>query len=83
MDNHVAIGAGLGLRALINAVVHETVQATALIGLWEGVSLNHFMGKSPSSIDPYLAFGLRQFVDFLFTQSLMRTMIVMLWTGLG
>ncbi|KAI0687902.1 hypothetical protein BC835DRAFT_372336 [Cytidiella melzeri] len=83
MDNLVAIGAGLGLRALIDAVAHETVQATALVGLWEGVVLNHFMGKFPSSIDPYLAFGLRQFVDFLFTQSLMRTMIVMLWTGLG
>ncbi|KAI0085101.1 hypothetical protein BDY19DRAFT_968075 [Irpex rosettiformis] len=83
MDNIVAIGAGLGLRALIDAVAHETMQANALVGLWEGVVLNHFLGKSPSSIDPYIGLGLRLFIDFLFTTSVTRLLIVLLWTGLG
>ncbi|KAI0755899.1 hypothetical protein BC629DRAFT_1553274 [Irpex lacteus] len=83
MDNLVAIGAGLGLRALVDAIAHETIQATALVGLWEGVVLNHFLGKFPSSIDPYLGLGFRLFIDFLFTTSLTRMLIVLLWTGLG
>ncbi|KAI0339844.1 hypothetical protein BDW22DRAFT_1360862 [Trametopsis cervina] len=83
MDSLIATGAGLGLRALINAVAHQTVQATALVGLWEGVVLNHFMGKLPYSTDPYLAFGFRLFLDFLFTESFMRVAIIVLWTGLG
>ena len=48
MDNFVAIGAGLGLRALIDAVAHQTLQATALGRLQKGVFLNHpTMGEYP------------------------------------
>lgn len=83
MDSLIAIGAGLGLRALIDSVAHQTVQATALVGLWEGIVLNHFLGKFPSSLDPYLAFAFRLFVDFFFTESLTRMTIIVLWTVLG
>ena len=83
MDNIVAIGAGLGLRALIDAVAHQSVQANALVGLWEGVVLSHFLGKSPSSIDPYIGLGLRLFIDFIFTTNPIRLLVVILFTGLG
>src|SRR5216683_2065548 len=35
------------------------------------------------SFDPYLGLGFRLFVDFLFTESIHRLAIVVLWTGLG
>lgn len=83
MDNLIAIGVGLGLRALIDSVAQPTYIASALVGLWEGVVLNHFIAKFPSSIDPYLALGFRLFVDYLFTESVTRELITVLWTGLG
>lgn len=83
MDNLVATGAGLGLRALIDSVAHGTTQATALVGLWEGVVLNHFMGKFPTSVDHFLALAFRLFVDFLYMESFTRIAIIILWTGLG
>lgn len=83
MESLAAIGVGLGLRALIDTVAHRSYVASALVGLWEGVMLNHFLTKFPSSMDPYLALGFRLFVDFLFTESISRELITLLWTGLG
>ncbi|GJE97746.1 hypothetical protein PsYK624_139670 [Phanerochaete sordida] len=83
MENIAAIGAGLGLRVLIDTVAGRTYTASVLIGLWEGIVLNHFLAKFPSSAEPILALGFRLFVDFLFTESLARLMIILLWTGLG
>lgn len=37
----------------------------------------------PHSFDPYLGFGFRIFVDFLFTQSLSRLSLVALWALVG
>ena len=54
-----------------------------LVGLWEGVVLNHFVRRMPRSFDPYLGFGFRIFVDFLFTQSLSRLALVALWSLVG
>lgn len=54
-----------------------------LVGLWEGVVLNHFVQRMPRSFDPYLGFGFRIFVDFLFTQSLSRLALVALWALVG
>jgi hypothetical protein len=54
-----------------------------LVGLWEGVVLNHFVRRMPRSFDPYLGFGFRIFVDFLFTQSLSRLALVVLWALVG
>lgn len=54
-----------------------------LVGLWEGVVLNHFVRRMPHSFDPYLGFGFRIFVDFLFTQSLSRLSLVALWALVG
>ncbi|KAH9947001.1 hypothetical protein B0H21DRAFT_692839 [Amylocystis lapponica] len=84
MDNIFAIGVGLVLRAVIDNVTHHNFRVNgSLVGLWEGAVLHHFLGKFPSSFDPYVAFGFRLFVDLLFTESLTQTTIVILWTGLG
>jgi hypothetical protein len=83
MDNIGAIGVGLGLRAVLDLVAGRSFVSSAFIGLWEGVVLNHFLAKYPSSMDPYLAFGFRLFVDVMFTASATRMLIVVLWTSLG
>ena len=58
-------------------------RAGVLVGLWEGVVLNHFVRRMPRSFDPYIALGFRVFVDFLFTQSLSRMALIALWTLVG
>jgi len=37
----------------------------------------------PTSFDPYVAYGVHLFVDFLFTESLTRLVLVLVWTGMG
>jgi hypothetical protein len=84
MDSIYAIGAGLILRFVVDLVSdHNLKIGGTLVGLWEGVVLYHFLGKMPSSFDPYVGYGFRLFVDLLFTESLAKMSIVMLWTGLG
>lgn len=84
MDSLYAIGAGLALRFVVDFVSdHNLKIGGTLVGIWEGVVLYHFLGKMPRSFDPYVAYGFRLFIDFLFTESLAKMSIVMLWTGLG
>ncbi|KAH8107957.1 hypothetical protein BXZ70DRAFT_24725 [Cristinia sonorae] len=83
MDSFLATGVGLGLRALIDSVTDDNVTASALIGIWEGVVLNHFLSKHRSSFDPYVAFGFRLFVDFMFTESFGRMTMIVMWAFLG
>ncbi|KAH7913251.1 hypothetical protein BJ138DRAFT_1146480 [Hygrophoropsis aurantiaca] len=84
MDSVFAIGVGLALRLVVDVVSnHNDRVGGTLIGLWEGVVLQHFATRMPRSYDPYIAFGFRIFVDFLFTESLERLAIIILWTGLG
>ena len=84
MDNIYAIGLGLALRVVVDIVSENNVKMGGIIiGIWEGVVLYHFLGKMPWSFDPYVAYGFRLFVDFLITESLFKTAIVMLWTGMG
>ncbi|KAI0692025.1 hypothetical protein C8T65DRAFT_670167 [Cerioporus squamosus] len=84
MDNLLAIGVGLGLRALIDTVTHHNHRVNgSLVGLWEGAVLRHFISKYPSSLDPYIAYGFRLLVDILWTSSWMRLVIVVLWTFMG
>ena len=84
MDSLFAIGAGLALRFVVDLVSNHNLKiGGTLVGIWEGVVLYHFLGKMPRSFDPYVAYGFRLFVDFLFTESLAKMTIVMLWTGLG
>ncbi|KAI0916416.1 hypothetical protein AcW1_008853 [Taiwanofungus camphoratus] len=84
MDNIFAIGVGLVLRAIIDAVTNHNHRVNgSLVGLWEGAVLHHFLAKFPSSFDPYVAFGFRLFIDLLFTESLTRMTIVVLWTAMG
>lgn len=45
--------------------------------------MQHFLRKMPTSFDPYVAYGVRLFIDFLFTESLVRLVLVLVWTGLG
>ncbi|PCH36144.1 hypothetical protein WOLCODRAFT_126773 [Wolfiporia cocos MD-104 SS10] len=84
MDNIVAIGIGLALRAVIDAISNHNHRVNgSLVGLWEGAVLHHFLIKFPRSLDPYVAYGFRLLVDLLVTASATRLAIVMLWTGLG
>jgi len=84
MDNLYAIGVGLVLRATIDKITHQNHRVNgSLVGLWEGAVLHHFLAKTPYSLDPYIAFGFRLFVDLLLTANLTRLVIVIIWTGMG
>lgn len=83
MESVLAIGVGLGLRMVVDAATDDHKVGGVLVGLWEGVVLNHFVRKMPRSFDPYIALAFRVFVDFLFTQSLSRMALVALWTVVG
>ncbi|KIK98479.1 hypothetical protein PAXRUDRAFT_59691, partial [Paxillus rubicundulus Ve08.2h10] len=84
MESVLAIAVGLGLRVVVDvATDNDDRVGGVLVGLWEGVILNHFVRKMPRSFDPYIGFGFRIFVDFLFTQSLSRLALVALWTVVG
>ena len=84
MDSIYAIGAGLGLRFVVDTVSRHNFKITGtLVGLWEGVILLHFLKKMPKSTDPYVAFGVRLFIDFLITESVSRLVLVLIWTGMG
>ena len=84
MDSIFAIAAGLGLRFVVDTVSHHDFKLTGtLVGLWEGVILLHFLKKMPKSSDPYIAYVVRLFVDFMVTESVTRLVLVLIWTGLG
>ncbi|KAF9227210.1 hypothetical protein BS17DRAFT_666548, partial [Gyrodon lividus] len=84
MESVLAIGVGLVLRVVVDvATDNDDRVGGVLVGLWEGVVLNHFVRKTPRSFDPYIGLGFRIFVDFLFTQSLSRLALVALWTVVG
>lgn len=85
MESLYSIGLGLGLRFLIDTATkyHGLRVDGILIGLWEGVVLNHFARQYPSSFDPYIAFVFRMLIDFLLTRNFSRMTVVILWTGLG
>ncbi|KAM5540285.1 hypothetical protein V8D89_006104 [Ganoderma adspersum] len=84
MDSLLAIGVGLGLRALIDTVTHHNHRVNgSLVGLWEGAVLRHFITKYPSTFDPYIGYGFRLLADLLWTESWMRLVIVVLWTFMG
>jgi hypothetical protein len=84
MDSVFAISLGFALRLVVVAASHYNDRVGgSLVGLWEGAVLYHFLEKWPMSFDPYVGLGFRLLVDFLFTESLYRLTIVLLWTGLG
>ncbi|KIJ68132.1 hypothetical protein HYDPIDRAFT_47921, partial [Hydnomerulius pinastri MD-312] len=91
MESVLAIGVGLALRVVVDAATDNdnrvgggsSTISCVLVGLWEGVVLNHFVQKMPRSFDPYIGLGFRVFVDFLFTQSISRMALVALWTVVG
>ncbi|KAF8211885.1 hypothetical protein K438DRAFT_1488126, partial [Mycena galopus ATCC 62051] len=84
MDGVYSIVAGLVLRVVVDAATfHNMKLSGTLVGLWEGVVLLHYVNKAPRSSDPYLAYSVRLFVDFLFTESIFRAVIVMLWSTMG
>lgn len=83
MDSIYAIAFGLGLRTLVDAVSQDLKLTGSLIGLWEGVITLHFLKKMPKSSDPYIAYGVRLFVDFLVTESMERLVLVLIWSAFG
>lgn len=84
MDSVYTILLGFALRLVVDSVGDSNVKVGgSLIGLWEGVVLYHFLRKMPRSYDPYVAYGFRLFIDFLYTESLAKLAIVLLWTGVG
>jgi hypothetical protein len=83
MDSIYAIAFGLGLRTLVDAVSQNLKLTASLIGLWEGVITLHFLKKMPHSLDPYIAFGVRLFIDFLITENIERLVLVLIWTAFG
>lgn len=84
MDSIFAITLGFALRLVVDATSpHNDRIGGSLVGLWEGAVLYHFLEKWPMSFDPYVGLGFRLFVDFLFTESVHRLVIVLLWTGLS
>ncbi|KAF8482956.1 hypothetical protein DFH94DRAFT_600074, partial [Russula ochroleuca] len=84
MDSIFAISLGFALRLVVVFASHYNDRVGgSLVGLWEGAVLYHFLEKWPMSFDPYVGLGFRLLVDFLFTESLYRLSIVLLWTGLG
>ncbi|KAF7975875.1 hypothetical protein HWV62_8273 [Athelia sp. TMB] len=84
MDHIYSIGLGLGLRVVVDFLSNGNLKiGGTIVGLWEGIVLYHFLGKMPRSSDPYISYGFRLFVDFMVTENLAKTGIVMLWTGLG
>ncbi|KAF8629136.1 hypothetical protein AX17_005722 [Amanita inopinata Kibby_2008] len=84
MDSLFAIGLGLSVRYVIDIVSHHDSKVTGtLVGMWEGVVLSHFLKKMPKSFDPFIAYGVRLFIDFLYSGSIARFILVVVWTGLG
>ncbi|EEB88408.1 hypothetical protein MPER_13771, partial [Moniliophthora perniciosa FA553] len=84
MDSIVAIGYGLALRLVVNVVGRGSLKiSSVVVGLWEGIVTLHFMQKLPHSTDPYIAYAVRMFVDFLVTENLPRLLFILLWTGMG
>ncbi|KAK7037979.1 hypothetical protein R3P38DRAFT_2903743 [Favolaschia claudopus] len=84
MDGVYSILAGLGVRVVVDAATWSNVKLSGtLIGLWEGVVLLHYVKKAPGSTDPYLAYAVRLFVDFLVTESVFKLVIVLLWSTMG
>ncbi|KIK69208.1 hypothetical protein GYMLUDRAFT_639698, partial [Collybiopsis luxurians FD-317 M1] len=84
MEQLFAIGYGLSIRYIISTVPNSSLKLTGtLVGLWEGIVLLHFTQKWPKSFDPYVAYGVRLFIDFLVTQNVLRQVLVLLWTGMG
>ncbi|KAJ7693385.1 hypothetical protein B0H17DRAFT_841533, partial [Mycena rosella] len=84
MDGVYSIVAGLVLRVVVDAATFHNVKLSGtLVGLWEGVVLLHYVNKAPTSTDPYLAYAVRLFIDFLFTESIFKLVIVLLWSTMG
>ena len=80
MDVVVAIVAGLSSRLFLNNVDDPLRALTpAILGLCEGAIVRYLSNRT-SSVDHYLAYGLRIVVDLLFTQNITRMLLVLLWT---
>jgi hypothetical protein len=76
--------AGLALRIVIDAATFHSVKlGGTLVGLWEGVVLLHYVKRAKSPDPAYLGYAARLLVDFYFTESVFRLVVVLLWTTVG
>ncbi|KAG2123766.1 hypothetical protein DEU56DRAFT_707949, partial [Suillus clintonianus] len=85
MENVIAIGVGLALRAVIDILTDSDYRLTGtLVGLWEGFALSHFLQKNPRNpSDAYLALATRFAIDFMITNSIVRFFLTGAWTIVG
>ncbi|TFK70599.1 hypothetical protein BDN72DRAFT_746697, partial [Pluteus cervinus] len=84
MDHLLAIGLGLSIRYLVDLVSHHDFKVVGtIVGLWEGVTMLHFINRSPNTFDPYLAYAVRLLLDLFFTESISRFILTIVWSCLG
>jgi hypothetical protein len=53
-----------------------------MVGIWEGIVLHYFSQMSAPPLEPYIACGIRSFIDIIFTGNVSRTVVIVVWTGL-
>lgn len=70
------------LRVLTSIKHADHRVAGTVIGLYEGIALHHLV-KVSQDIDAYLLFAFHLIVDFAFTTSWNRLVVVILWAGLA
>jgi len=79
MDVIIATVAGLAFRLYLNNL--DGPLTPAFLGLCEG-ALVRYLPIQSSSLDHYLACGLRIVVDLFFTENITRMILVILWTAI-
>jgi hypothetical protein len=84
MDSLLTTVLGLGVRIFIQFTMRGNLRlGTPLVGLWEGIVLHHYDKQKTAAFDHYIAYAFRIVVDLCFTESLSRTLLILLWTDLG
>ena len=83
MDSLSVTMLGFAVRFFVKSATRGNIRySTSLVGLWEAAVLHH-LDTQRQSIYRYVAYAFRISVDLFFTEGLIRTVLILLWTGLG
>src|ERR1700722_2810760 len=83
MDSLSVTMLGFAVRFFVKSATRGNIRySTSLAGLWEAAVLHH-LDTQRQSIYRYVAYAFRISVDLFFTEGLIRTVLILLWTGLG